>query len=56
MPCLIHWSDLKIKLKKEGFQLYENFVQLKMQSEDGKYYFTDVATLNAKSGTMLGKR
>jgi prophage antirepressor-like protein len=38
-----YWSDLKIKLKKEGFQLYENFVQLKMQSEDGKYYLTDVA-------------
>ena len=38
-----YWSDLKIKLKKEGSQLYENFVQLKMQSEDGKYYSTDVA-------------
>ena len=38
-----YWSDLKIKLKKEGAQLYEKFVQLKMQSEDGKYYLTDVA-------------
>jgi len=38
-----YWSDLKIKLKKEGFQLYENFVQLKLESEDGKKYFTDVA-------------
>jgi len=27
-----YWSDLKIKLKKEGSQLYENFVQLKLQS------------------------
>ena len=40
-----YWSDLKIKLKKEGSQLYENFVQLKMQSEDGKSYLTDVATI-----------
>jgi prophage antirepressor-like protein len=38
-----YWSDLKIKLKKEGSQLYENFVQLKMPSEDGKSYLTDVA-------------
>jgi len=38
-----YWSDLKIKLKKEGSQLYENFVQLKMQSSDGKFYNTDVA-------------
>ena len=39
-----YWSDLKIKLKKEGNQLYEKFVQLKLQSEDGKYYLTDVAS------------
>ncbi len=39
-----YWSDLKIKLKKEGSQLYENFVQLKMQSSDGKFYKTDVAS------------
>ena len=38
-----YWSDLKIKLKKEGSQLYENFVQLKLQSSDGKFYNTDVA-------------
>jgi hypothetical protein len=38
-----YWSDLKIKLRKEGSQLYENIVQLKMQSEDGKFYKTDVA-------------
>ena len=38
-----YWSDLKIKLKKEGSELYEKIVQLKMQSTDGKYYKTDVA-------------
>jgi len=38
-----YWSDLKIKLQKEGSQLYENIVQLKMQSADGKFYNTDVA-------------
>ena len=30
-----YWSDLKRKLKTEGSQLYENIVQLKMQSTDG---------------------
>jgi hypothetical protein len=39
-----YWSDLKRKLKAEGSQLYENIVQLKMQSSDGKFYNTDVAT------------
>lgn len=38
-----YWSDLKKKLSNEGSQLYENIVQLKMQSADGKYYKTDVA-------------
>ena len=38
-----YWSDLKKKLTKEGSQLYEDIVQLKMQSADGKYYKTDVA-------------
>ncbi len=37
-----YWSDLKIKLKKEGSQLYEKIVQLKMKSSDGKFYKTDV--------------
>jgi len=36
-------SDLKIKMKKEGSQLYENIVQLKMRSSDGKFYNNDVA-------------
>jgi hypothetical protein len=38
-----YWSDLKAKLKKEGSQLSEKIGQLKMQSEDGKMYITDVA-------------
>ena len=34
-----YWSDLKRKLKSEGAtQLYENIVQLKMVSSDGKSY------------------
>ena len=38
-----YWSDLKRKLKKEGSELHENIVQLKMKSKnDGKYYNTDV--------------
>ena len=39
-----YWSDLKRKSVKEGSQLYEGIVQLKMLSSDGKYYKTDVAT------------
>lgn len=40
-----YWSDLKRKLTEdEGFiQLYENIVQLKMESSDGKKYQTDTA-------------
>ena len=41
-----YWSDLKIKLKKEGSQLYEKIVQLKMEASDGKMYLTD--TLDTK--------
>ena len=37
-------SDLKRKLKKEGSQLYENIVQLKLPAADGKMRMTDVAT------------
>ena len=37
-----YWTDLKKKLINEGSQLYENIVQLKMQSlQDGKNYLTD---------------
>jgi hypothetical protein len=38
-----YWSDLKAKLKKEGSQLSEIIVQLKLLSTDGKSYKTDVA-------------
>ena len=38
-----YWSDLKIKLKEEGFELYEKIVQLKLVSADGKKYETDCA-------------
>ena len=38
-----YWSDLKIKLKNEGFELYEKIVQLKLLSADGKFYKTDCA-------------
>lgn len=41
-----YWSDLKIKLREESgnTELYENIVQLKLPSSDGKKYLTDVAT------------
>lgn len=43
-----YWSDLKIKLTKEGYsELYENIVQLKMLSKDGKTYSTDASNLMA---------
>lgn len=38
-----YWSDLKIKLQKEGSEVYEKIVQLKMQAVDGKNYLTDAA-------------
>lgn len=38
-----YWSDLKIKLQAEGSQLYDQIVQLKLLSFDGKHYKTDVA-------------
>ncbi len=38
-----YWSDLKIKLKKEGGKVYEKIVQLKLIAKDGKKYSTDVA-------------
>lgn len=36
-----YWSDLKRKLKKEGSQVYENIVRLKMMAPDGKLRLTD---------------
>lgn len=38
-----YWTDLKKKLKSEGSQVYDNLVQLKLKSSDGKFYKTDVA-------------
>ncbi|HIH32573.1 TPA: hypothetical protein HA235_07750 [Candidatus Woesearchaeota archaeon] len=38
-----YWSDLKINLKEEGFELYDKIVQLKLLSSDGKKYDTDCA-------------
>jgi len=40
-PCRF-WSDLKHKLTKEGSQLYDKIVQLKLPTEDGKIRLTDV--------------
>lgn len=36
-----YWSDLKIKLKNEGSEVYEKIVQLKFVASDGKKYETD---------------
>jgi DNA-damage-inducible protein D len=36
-----YWSDLKIKLKSEGSEVYEKIVQLKFMASDGKKYLTD---------------
>jgi len=39
-----YWSDLKIKLSKEGYsEVYEEIVQLKLPSSDEKFYETDCA-------------
>ena len=39
-----YWSDLKIKLKNEGFaQVYEKIVQLKLEAPDGKFREADCA-------------
>lgn len=38
-----YWSDLKKKLTKEGSEVYDKIVRLKMLAEDGKNRLTDVA-------------
>jgi len=38
-----YWKVLKNRLIKEGNELVTNFNQLKLQSEDGKFYKTDVS-------------
>lgn len=40
-----YWKVLKNRLIKEGNELVTNFNQLKLQSEDGKFYKTDVGTV-----------
>ena len=37
-----YWNVLKSRLADEGSELLSNCKQLKMQSADGKYYYTDV--------------
>jgi DNA-damage-inducible protein D len=38
-----YWSDLKKKLTKEGSEVYDKIVRLKLEAEDGKMRETDVA-------------
>lgn len=38
-----YWSDLKMKMHKEGSEAYEKIVRLKMTAPDGKMRLTDVA-------------
>jgi len=38
-----YWSDLKKRLRQEGFEMYEKIVQLKFKASDRKYYPTDCA-------------
>jgi DNA-damage-inducible protein D len=38
-----YWGDLKIKLKNEGFEVYEKVIQLKFPTPDGKMRNTDGA-------------
>ncbi len=33
-----YWSDLKVKLNIEGFELSDKIGQLKLKSADGKFY------------------
>ena len=38
-----YWSDLKINLERDGFELSGNIGQLKLEASDGKKYATDCA-------------
>lgn len=40
-----YWKVLKSRLLKEGNESVTNCNQLKLQSEDGKFYKTDVGTV-----------
>lgn len=51
-----YWSDLKIKLKKEGFiEVYEKIVQLKLEAPDGKLRETDCANIVSKENYLPDK-
>ena len=39
-----YWADLKKKLAKEGSEVYDKIVRLKLVAEDGKLRLTDVAS------------
>src|SRR3989338_3209317 len=39
-----YWSDLKVKLSEESFEVSEKIGQLKLMAEDGKLRLTDCAT------------
>lgn len=39
----VYWSVMKRREKADGFQLFTNCKQLKLESADGKFYLTDVA-------------
>lgn len=40
-----YWSDLKVRLEEEGFQLSDFIGQLKLKASDGKYRITDVTDI-----------
>ncbi len=40
-----NWKELKSRLLNEGNESSTNCNQLKLQSEDGKFYKTDVGTI-----------
>ena len=42
-----YWNALKAKLKQEGSELSQKVGQLKMLANDGKYYNTDIADVEA---------
>jgi len=46
-----YWSDLKAKLNEEGYEPYDEIVQLKLQAEDGKMRLTDCA--NTKNSLRI---
>jgi len=42
-----YWSDLKSKLKDEGFGVYDFIVRLKLKAPDGKLRLTDCANIRS---------